>query len=45
MAAAVRNTETQLRAQDREVDGKIKKLEKDMDEKLKKALDNPLANK
>ncbi len=45
VAAAVRNTETQLRAQDREVDGKIKKLEKDMDEKLKKALDNPLANK
>jgi hypothetical protein len=43
--AAVRNTEQQLRAQDREVDQKLKALERKIAEDLKKALDNPLANK
>jgi len=45
VASAIKNTEQQLRSQDREMDAKMKRLEKDMDEKLKKALDNPLANK
>ena len=45
VAAAVKNTEQQLRAQDREVEQKIKALEKKLNEDLKKALDNPLANK
>ena len=34
-----------LAANNRELDAKMKKLERDMDDKLKKALDNPLANK
>ena len=42
---AVRNTEQQLRAQDREVDQKLKALERKIADDLKKALDNPLANK
>ena len=45
VAAAVKNTEQQLRTQDREVEQKIKALEKKLNEDLKKALDNPLANK
>ena len=45
VSAAVRNTEQQLRAQDREVDQKLKALERKIAEDLKKALDNPLANK
>lgn len=45
VSAAVRNTEQQLRAQDRDVDQKLKALEKKIAEDLKKALDNPLANK
>ena len=45
VSAAVRNTEQQLRAQDREVDQKIKALERKIADDLKKALDNPLANK
>ena len=45
VSAAVRNTEQQLRSQDREVDQKLKALEKKIAEDLKKALDNPLANK
>jgi hypothetical protein len=45
VSAAVRNTEQQLRAQDREVDQKIKVLERKIADDLKKALDNPLANK
>lgn len=45
VSAAVRNTEQQLRAQDREVDQKMKALERKIAEDLKKALDNPLANK
>lgn len=45
VAAAIRNTEQQLKAQDREVDQKMKTLEKKMEENLKKALDNPLANR
>jgi hypothetical protein len=45
VSAAVRNTEQQLRSQDREVDQKLKALEKKITEDLKKALDNPLANK
>lgn len=45
VAAAVKNTEQQLRAQDREVEQKIKALEKKLNDDLKKALDNPLANK
>jgi len=42
---AIRNTEQQLRAQDREVDQKLKALERKIADDLKKALDNPLANK
>ena len=38
-------TSQQLRAQDREVDQKLKALDKKLNEDLKKALDNPLANK
>ena len=34
-----------LAANNKELDAKMKKLERDMDDKLKKALDNPLANK
>ena len=45
VSAAIRNTEQQLRAQDREVDQKIKALERKIADDLKKALDNPLANK
>ena len=45
VSAAVRNTEQELRAQDREVDQKMKALERKIAEDLKKALDNPLANK
>ncbi len=45
VSAAIRNTEQQLRAQDREVDQKLKALEKKIAEDLRKALDNPLANK
>ena len=45
VAAAIKNTEQQLRAQDREVEQKIKTLEKKITEDLKKALDNPLANR
>lgn len=45
VAAAVKNTEQQLRAQDREVEQKLKALERKMEDNLKKALDNPLANK
>jgi len=45
VSAAVRNTEQQLRAQDREVDQKLKALERKIADDLKKALDNPLANK
>jgi len=45
VSAAIRTTEQQLRAQDREVDGKLKSLEKKLNDDLKKALDNPLANK
>jgi hypothetical protein len=45
VSAAIRNTEQQLRAQDREVDGKLKALDKKLAEDLKRALDNPLANK
>ena len=45
VAAAVKSTEQQLRAQDREVEQKLKALERKMEDNLKKALDNPLANK
>jgi hypothetical protein len=45
VSLAVRNTEQQLRAQDREVDQKLKALERKIADDLKKALDNPLANK
>ena len=45
VAAAIKNTEQQLRAQDREVEQKLKALEKKLEENLKKALDNPLANR
>ena len=45
VAAAIKNTEQQLRAQDREVEQKIKTLEKKITDDLKKALDNPLANR
>lgn len=45
VSAAIRNTEQQLRAQDREVDQKLKALERKIADDLKKALDNPLANK
>lgn len=45
VAAAIKNTEQQLRAQDREVEQKIKALEKKITEDLKKAIDNPLANR
>ncbi len=45
VSAAIRNTEQQLRAQDREVDSKLKALDKKLAEDLKRALDNPLANK
>ena len=45
VAAAVKNTEQQLRNQDREVEQKMKALERKLDDNLKKALDNPLANK
>ena len=45
VAAAVKNTEQQLRAQDREVEQKMKALERKMEDNLKKALDNPLANR
>jgi hypothetical protein len=45
VSAAVRSTEQQLRAQDREVDQKLKALERKIADDLKKALDNPLANK
>ena len=45
VSAAVRSTEQQLRAQDREVDQKLKALERKVADDLKKALDNPLANK
>lgn len=45
VSLAIRNTEQQLRAQDREVDQKLKALERKIADDLKKALDNPLANK
>lgn len=45
VSAAIRNTEQQLRTQDREVDQKLKALDRKLAEDLKKALDNPLANK
>jgi len=45
VSSAIRNTEQQLRAQDREVDQKLKALERKIADDLKKALDNPLANK
>ena len=45
VAAAIRNTEQQLRVQDREVEARIKASERKMEDNLKKALDNPLANK
>jgi hypothetical protein len=45
VATAIRNTEQQLRVQDREVDTKLKSLERKLNDDLKKALDNPLANK
>lgn len=45
VAAAIKGTEQQLRAQDREVEQKLKALERKMDDNIKKALDNPLANK
>lgn len=45
VAAAIKGTEQQLRAQDREVEQKLKALERKMEDNLKKALDNPLANK
>ena len=45
VAAAIKNTEQQLRVQDREVEQKIKTLEKKITDDLKKALDNPLANR
>jgi len=34
-----------IAANNKELDAKMKKLERDMDDKIKKALDNPLANK
>jgi hypothetical protein len=34
-----------IAANNKEIDAKMKRLERDMDDKLKKALDNPLANK
>ena len=34
-----------IASNNKDIDAKMKRLEKDMDEKLKKALDNPLANK
>lgn len=43
--SAVRNMDKQLKEQDKEVDQKLKALEKNIKEDLKKALDNPLANK
>ena len=45
VAAAIKNTEQQLRAQDREVEQKLKALERKISDDLKKALDNPLANR
>jgi len=45
VAAAIKNTEQQLKAQDREVEQKMKALERKMDDNIKKALDNPLANR
>ena len=45
VAAAIKSTEQQLRAQDREVDQKLKALDKKISDDLKKALDNPLANR
>jgi len=45
VAAAIKNTEQQLRAQDREMEQKMKSLERKMEDNLKKALDNPLANR
>lgn len=45
ISLALRNIEQQLRAQDREVDQKLKALDKKIADDLKKALDNPLANK
>ena len=45
VAAAIKSTEQQLRTQDREVDQKLKALERKMEDNLKKALDNPLANR
>lgn len=42
---AMRNMDKQLKEQDREVDQKMKSLERKMEDNLKKALDNPLANK
>lgn len=39
------DTNKAIAANNREVDAKLKRLEKEMDDKLKKALDNPLANK
>ena len=45
VANAMRNMDKQLKEQDREVDQKMKALEKKMEDNMKKALDNPLANK
>ena len=41
---AAENTKA-IAANNKEIDAKMKRLERDMDDKLKKALDNPLANK
>jgi len=41
---AAENTKA-IAANNKDIDAKMKRLEKDMDDKLKKALDNPLANK
>jgi len=41
---AAENTKA-IAANNKEIDAKIKALDRDMNDKIKKALDNPLANK
>jgi hypothetical protein len=41
----VKEVENNMKAQGREVDAKLKAMEKELNNKIKQALDNPLANK
>jgi hypothetical protein len=41
---SITTARVEMRALQKEMDNELKNVKKDMDDKLKKALDNPLAN-